>query len=62
MTVLFFFCHSSFFPSIKKNSSKKRVTYTRFFVIINKNMYLLLQVQIMGQSICYNIHTIKKCT
>lgn len=58
-------------PFAKKNlvyrhpaqaNSKKRVTYTRFFVIINKNMYLLLQVQIMGQSICYNIHTIKKCT
>ncbi len=55
------FLLSQFILSInQKNSSKKRVTYTRFLVIINKNMYLLLQVQIMGQSICYNIHRIKK--
>ena len=48
---------SQFILSInQKNSSKKRVTYTRFFVIINKNMYLLLKVQIMGQSICYNMY------
>lgn len=45
------FLLSQFILSInQKNSSKKRVTYTRFFVIINKNVYLFLQVQIMGQS------------
>ena len=45
-----------------KNSSKKRVTYTRFFVIIDKNMYLWLQVRFIGWRICYNIHRVKKCT
>ncbi len=45
-----------------ENSCKKRVTNARFFVIIDKNMYLWLQVRLMGWSICYNIHRVKKCT
>lgn len=45
-----------------ENSCEKRVTNARFFVIIDKNMYLWLQVRLMGWSICYNIHRVKKCT
>lgn len=44
----FSFASAETLPKTTGNSCKKRVTNARFFVIIDKNMYLWLQVRFMG--------------